>query len=156
MAAYLLTYNPKLWHWDNVQDCIEQIRARGHYPMSWTCGNTRSIVPGDRLYIIRLGVKPRGIFASGKASSNVMEAEHWVESKRARGQLMRYVELNLDVLLDSDQEPIFPYDKLMDDFPQVRWSARSSGVRLPDGITAGLEAEWQRFLTESGAAVRQP
>ncbi len=153
MAAYLLTYNPNLWHWDNIQECTQQIRERGYYPTSWTCGNTRRIIPGDRLYIIRLGVKPRGIFASGKAVSGVLESEHWVESKRARGQLMRYVELHLDVLLDSDREPIFPYEKLMDDFPQVRWSPRSSGMSIPDEIAAQLEIEWERFLTETGVRI---
>jgi hypothetical protein len=153
MGTYLLTYNPKLWHWDNIQECIEQIRQSGYYPTSWTCGNTRKIVPGDRLYIIQLGVKRRGIFAAGKATSGVIESEHWIERKRAQGQRMRYVELHLDVLLDPDREPLFPYEKLMDDFPQVRWSPRSSGARIPDEIATRLAAEWERFLVETDARI---
>lgn len=153
MAAYLLTYNPKLWKWPDIPDCIAQIRQDGHYPMSWTCGNTRKIVPGDQLYIMQLGVRRRGIFASGRATSSVIESAHWSERKRAQGQRMRYVELHLDVLLDPDSEPIFPYEKLMDDFPQVRWTPRSSGMSIPEAVATPLEAEWQRFLRETGARV---
>lgn len=151
MAAYLLTYNPKLWHWGNIQECVEAIRQVGYHAGSWTCGSTRRIAPGDRLFIIQLAVRRRGIFASGRATSAVYAAPHWIESKRLQGQVCRCVDFHLDALLDPDHDPIFPYERLMDDYPQVRWGARSSGVGIPDAVADPLEAAWQRFLAESRA-----
>ena len=33
--------------------------------MSWGCGSSRSLMPGDRVFVHRVAQEPKGVFASG-------------------------------------------------------------------------------------------
>jgi len=79
MATYLLTWNPKRWQWENLEECVRAIEKRGYYKDSWSCGVTKKIRPGDRVFLIKLGAEPRGIVASGRAVSKVYKDKHWVK-----------------------------------------------------------------------------
>lgn len=65
MRTYLLTWNPEKYHWDSLKLDIEKFEKEGSLLTAWSCGVTRSIVKGDRVFMMRLGGEPRGIFASG-------------------------------------------------------------------------------------------
>ena len=65
MTTYLLTWNPSKWPWPELDDCIREIRATGHYRERWSCGRNRKIVEGDRVFLLRQGLEPRGIVGSG-------------------------------------------------------------------------------------------
>ncbi len=67
MTTYLLTWNPSKWPWPELDDCIQEIKATGHYLERWSCGRNRKIVEGDRLFLLRQGLEPRGIVGSGWA-----------------------------------------------------------------------------------------
>ena len=71
MPTFLLTWNPKRWEWnsDEIGALVETWRAGSSITKTWSTGNTTKIVPGDRLVWIRLGDPPRGVFATGRATS---------------------------------------------------------------------------------------
>lgn len=63
MRAFLLTWNPRKFE----KSWAPEVRrlARGEtVTLRWSTGGRRDIEPGDRLYLVRLGIEPRGIFAS--------------------------------------------------------------------------------------------
>jgi hypothetical protein len=153
--TYLLTWNPeKAYKWEDLQDCIDDVRDHGFYATAWSCGRNRKITAGDRVFMMRQGYRSRerrGIFASGWATSDVYEQEHWDETEARKGKLALYVPIRLDVLLDSDSEPIFPRYVLREDpLAGGPWDARSGGVAIPAEIAAELEREWADLLALKG------
>lgn len=155
--AYLLTFNPqKAYKWEDLRDCIEDVRDHGFYATSWSCGRNRKITAGDRVFMMRQGHgsgERRGIFASGWATSGVYQQEHWDEAEARKGKLALYVPIRLDVLLDSDSEPILPRSVLKEgSLAGGPWDARTGGVEIPGEIAAELEKEWARLLASKGIA----
>ncbi len=93
----------------------------------------------------------RGVFASGWATSDVYEQEHWDETEARKGKLALYVPIRLDVLLDSDSEPVLPRSELREGpLAGGPWDTRSGGVAIPDEIAAELEKEWAYLLASKG------
>jgi len=99
MATYLLTWNPKRWQWEDLEECAKEIEQRGYHEDSWSCGVTKKICPDDRVFLIKLGAEPRGIVASGWAGSKVYKGKHWDKQARAKEHytlmftLIRYLTL---------------------------------------------------------------
>jgi Domain of unknown function (DUF6438) len=159
--TYLLTWNPeKAYKWEDLHDCIDDVRDHGFYATAWSCGRNRRITAGDRVFMMRQGHasgERRGVFASGWATSSVYEQEHWDASEARRGKLALYVPIRLDVLLDSDSERILPRSVLREDpLAGGPWDARTGGVRIPDEIAAELEREWARLLASKGVVQLYP
>jgi len=153
--TYLLTFNPeKAYKWEDLRDCIDDVRDHGFYATSWSCGRNRKITAGDRVFMMRQGHgsgERRGIFASGWATSDVYQQEHWDETEARRGKLALYVPIRLDVLLDSDAEPTLLRSILKEDpLAGGPWDARTGGVKIPGEIAAELEKEWARLLASNG------
>jgi hypothetical protein len=153
--TYLLTFNPeKAYKWEDLRDCIDDVRDHGFYATSWSCGRNRRMTAGDRVFMMRQGHRSgerRGIFASGWATSDVYQQEHWDAAEARKGKLALYVPVRLDVLLDSDSEPILPRSVLKEgSLSGGPWDARTGGVEIPGGIAAELEREWARLLASKG------
>jgi hypothetical protein len=153
--TYLLTWNPeKAFKWEDLQDCIDDVRDHSFYTTSWSCGRNRKITAGDRVFMMRQGHgsgERRGIFASGWATSDVYQQVHWDETEARKGKLALYVPIRLDVLLDSDSEPILSRSVLKEgSLAGGPWDARTGGVTIPGEIAAELEKEWAYLLASKG------
>ncbi len=92
-SSYLLAWNPSNYQWDDYEVCINRIQSDGAYERRWSCGNTRARSPGDRVYLMRLGVEPKGLIGSGIVLREPYEDEHWHDSN----ETARYVSVRLDV-----------------------------------------------------------
>jgi 5-methylcytosine-specific restriction protein A len=148
MATYLLIWNPNRWTWEveDVQRDIAQLEKVGHIEgFRWSAGtNYRQIEAGDRLFLIRLGSEPRGIFLSGFAKGYAYKAAHWDSSKSKRAW---YVDVEVDVLLNPyDEKSILSYEELEAISTGQRWSPPASGERIKDEVAAKLEVEWEQLL----------
>ncbi len=149
MATFLLTHNPNRWEWEDLQDGIEQIESSGWFHSSWSCGNSKQIHKGDRVYLIRLGKEPKGIFASGWAISDWYEEPHWDESKEAEGKTALFVDVLFNALLNPDKEDILPRKELDNGiFKQMHWSSQASGILIPDEIVKELDKIWYNLLKQ--------
>ena len=143
MSTYLLTWNPAKWPWDDLAECIHQIRTTGYYLERWSCGRNRKIVEGDRVFLLRQGLEPRGIVGSGWAVSDVFDDWHWDEAKRAARQRVWCIDVRFDILLDADREPILTRGSLNDGvLGQMHWDSQSSGILIPEHIARRLEVKW--------------
>jgi 5-methylcytosine-specific restriction protein A len=144
MPTYLLTWNPKKWHWADLADFIATVRENGEVQTNWSCGITRRIQPGDRVFLLRQGVEPKGIVGAGWAESEPYEDEHW--NGDAGGRPARYIDVTFTELFDAETEPILPRSALDDGaLANVNWRTQSSGIRIPDEAAAELEVLWSRF-----------
>jgi len=153
--TYLLTFNPeKSYKWEDLRDCMDDVHDHGFYSTSWSCGRNRRISAGDRVFMMRQGHtsgERRGIFASGWATSEVYQQEHWDEAEAKKGKVALYVPIRLDVLLDPDTEEILPRAMLKEGpLAGGPWDARTGGVEIPAEMAAELEKEWASLLASKG------
>jgi 5-methylcytosine-specific restriction protein A len=151
MTTYLLTWNPQKWPWEDIQDSIDEVAKKGFAKFSWSCGNSKRIIKGDRVFLLRQGVEPRGICGSGWAESSSYEEIHWREEKAEKGRTTRYVKVKWDVLLNAETESIFPREWLNDPhLSDVNWNTQISGINIRSEVAEVLEERWADFLDERG------
>lgn len=143
MKTYLIAWNPKQSTWDNLPEKAAKLRRGERVTTRWSCGVNKNPQIGDRVFQIRLGIEPRGIFGSGKVIKEPYFDIHWKKEKAAKGELALYIEVELDTLLDPEAEPILPYDKLMlPPLSKMHWSTQISGILIHDEIAIELEKLW--------------
>src|SRR5215207_2249087 len=144
MSTYLLTWNPNRGTRTDLALMAHRVREEGSALVRWSCGNTRRIEAGDRVFLLRQGAEPRGIVASGTVIEPPYEEVHWNEdaSKPAL-----YVDVKLDALLDPDLGDILPRE-LLEESPlsEMHWNARSSGTTIPAHVASALEEVWGQLL----------
>ncbi|MGQ0601584.1 MAG: HNH endonuclease [Anaerolineales bacterium] len=145
MATYLLTWNPTKWKWQTLEKQIDEIKRTGYSNDSWSCGVSKRILPGDRVFLMKLGKEsPKGIVASGWATSEFGYDKHWGQSNKTA----LYIDLRFDVLLNPNQHDIFARDWLNHGiYRKVKtWEPQASGMTIPDDVAAQLEEDWARFV----------
>jgi 5-methylcytosine-specific restriction protein A len=139
MATYLLTWNPLHWKWTDLSDEIDKFNKQGYLESGWSCGVTKKIVPGDRVFLMKLGKEPKGIMASGWTTSGVKEYDHWSEENKTA----LYIDVRFDRIIDPDKI-IFPLSELRKVI--YNWMPQASGRTIPDDIAGKLEIDWANFL----------
>lgn len=145
-VTYLLAWNPKRAPWKARRGIVRRVRREGYAEFPWTTA-AKSIEPGDRVFFIRLGLAPRGIFASGVAVSRPYPAPHWDPVKQESGKHIRLVDLWIDKMLDPDAEEILPMAALdAPDLKTMHWNTQSSGIHIPAPVAWALEAAWEGHL----------
>lgn len=131
-----------------MADDLATLKRRGFFEGRWSCGITKRIEEGDRLFLLRQGREPRGIIASGVAKSAPYLDEHWDDNRS--GDAL-YVMARFDALLDPDRDGVLPLAKLQDGpLGAVNWRTQSSGISIPPVAAAELESRWRAFLEERG------
>lgn len=144
MNTYLFLWNPKKWNWTTLEQDIKQVDLTGRCSHRWSCGNTKSILPGDRIFLLKVGTEPKGLIAAGFATSTPFQEKHWSgENKDAL-----YIDVDFEVLLNSDKEPILTVDILnTGNLAKQNWRPMGSGNSIKPEIMDELEAVWFDFLT---------
>ncbi len=148
MPTFLLTWNPERFvEWDDLAE-TEAMTARGEtYRGDWSSGNTKSIVEGDRLFLLKQGPQPRGIMGSGWAVSCCYEADHWDEAKAAAGRKSLFVEVEFDRILDPESGPILsPSAFSTGALSRVYWRPPASGFPITEEAGLELESAWRAHL----------
>ncbi|NNU34319.1 hypothetical protein HK413_09465 [Mucilaginibacter sp. S1162] len=72
---------------------------------NWSVASHKTIQPGDRAYIVRVGVEPKGIFASG-----IIASEPYLAFRK--GRHYHRITIAIDVLLNPDKQQILTLDIL--------------------------------------------
>lgn len=144
MKTFIFLWNPKRWTWDTLEQDIEQVDLTGKCSQRWSCGNIKSINPGDRVFLLKLGTEPKGLIAAGFATSTPFRERHWGgENKEAL-----YIDIDFEVLLNPEKEPILTVEmlRLRTILQKQNWSPQSSNSVKPE-LVDELEAVWFDFLT---------
>lgn len=150
MKTYLLTWNPNGWDWENLPDIANRVLAGETVVDRWSCGNTKKIEVGDRIFLIRLGVLPKGIMASGWVLKSPFFDTHWDEEKARSGINALYVECEWERILNPMIDLPIPFSKLQTGkLKSVYWSARASGIEIPILPAEELEMVWANHLGNS-------
>jgi 5-methylcytosine-specific restriction protein A len=149
--TFLFTWNPKKWLWDDLPQAVYDANAEGRYHNCWSCAAFRQVSVGDRAFLMRLGVAPKGLMGSGVVVSEPFEAPHWDPERARQGDTVYQVEIIFDVLGDL---PILGEEQLTSGaLGKHNWFPQNSGTQIPEDITLELETEWSRV---SGTAFHPP
>jgi hypothetical protein len=144
MKTFLFTWNPKNWPWTNLEQSIEQINTTGRVTEKWSIISHKQVQPGDRAFLMRLGVKPKGIMAAGFVTSNSFLSEHF----SGNGKLVHKVWIDFEVIRNPEVEPLLGLDLLNSgNLSKVNWTPEPSGTKIGPEFAAELEALWGDFLT---------
>jgi 5-methylcytosine-specific restriction protein B len=131
-SAYLLTWNPKHFEIGGDGGVVPGTEQR------WTCHSRRPRL-GDRVYLVRLGVEPRGIVATGIVTGESQESPHWKDpSKKAR-----YIRFQVESFRPSAAVGLLPMALLESVLPDHSWSPQRSGVGIPAETEAILARLWK-------------
>lgn len=148
LNTYLVTWNPTKWDWREIEDNIRDLESKGYFERRWSCGNSKNIKKGDRVFLIRLGEEPKGIMGSGYAKSTFYTAQHWGDSASKKAN---YIDIEFDILLNPKTDKLMDYDSLahIDQNRIQQWTPQQSGISIKDEIVENLEASWFNFITEN-------
>lgn len=170
MSTYLLTWNPtKHYRWDDLEECIASLKRNSYLDYNWSCGVTKKIVRGDRVFLMRLGDEPRGIVASGKVDrygpsdegirpvkrgSDVYKGTKWEDQSDPDSdhKTTLYVNVRWDTLLNLKHHPIFSLAKLEElnegrlEEEKQKWTPESGGITIRPEVATRLEVQWEKFL----------
>ena len=140
MKSYLFGWNPLKFEWADIAEDIKQLKSTGVYEDNWSVVSHKTIRPGDRAYIVRVGVEPKGIFASG-----IISSEPYVAFRKGRHYYR--VNIQLDTLLNPDTERILTLDILKTgNLAAQTWTPQASGISIRPELVDELEGVWQDFL----------
>ncbi len=150
MATYLLTWNPTRWEWDYLAESAARVQLGEKVDDSWSTGSAQ-IRPGDRLFLLRQRVDPRGIMAAAAATSIAKVGPHYDAVRAAAGETRTYVDLTWDVLLLPAEGRLLPRPRLdQSDLRGAHWSTQKSGILIPEDVAVSLEVAWTQHLNDIG------
>jgi 5-methylcytosine-specific restriction protein A len=146
MNSFLFAWNPNKYPWDDLSKAAKSCRKFGRYSDSWSCVSYKHVQPGDRAFLVRVGVAPRGIMGSGHITSEPYLAPHWNDPSKT----VYRVNIDFDVLLDPHHEPILTLDMLkLKSKAKQMWTPQSSGILIKREVVGELERIWDRFMMAS-------
>lgn len=145
MACYLLTWNPERWDWETLDEERRAVSLGRPVPRRWSAGKTKRIKTGDRLFLLKQGVEPRGLMASGFATADVKEDSHWDSERRAHGETSLFTMVEFDRIVDPDS--VLPLEQLTTGpLAQMHWHPAASGIEVPAELCPELERLWEAFV----------
>jgi 5-methylcytosine-specific restriction enzyme B len=150
-AAWLLTWNPEKWNWDSLKADRAATHKGETVTHRWACANRKAAV-GDKVYLARTGVSPKGVVAVGNIVTGSYEAPHWEEAKAENGQTCWYV----DVAFSRIQDPLAgdPYLSMEDlkkiTVDQQHWTPEYSGIEIKTRSAGILKKRWEEVVVPVG------
>jgi 5-methylcytosine-specific restriction protein A len=148
MNTFLFAWNPNRWDWEDLRESIEHLEKVGYVERRWSCGNSKSIRKGDRVFLIRLGNEPRGIVGSGYAKSSYYVAPHWDGTEN---KTTNYIDIEFDILINPKENKLFDKESLesIDKNNLQQWFPQQSGISIKSTLVEPLEENWFNFIREN-------
>ncbi len=138
MENYLLAWNPARWVWPELNDKLNNFKNELNVFQQWSVKN-KQIKIGDRVFMIRLGVQPKGVFACGIVSEIDITAPHYDPIEANNGTIVNYINFQFEILLDSEKGELINEITLQNHpFDQQHWHIQSSGAHLQSNLAIEL------------------
>lgn len=139
MTAFLLIWSPKKWPWPDLPEVAARVRAGEAVQDAWGCGFSRSILPGDRVFLHRVAQAPKGVFGSGY----VTRAPYEVPDAGTKRGYRLCIDFVYDWLVDGHQDVVIARDALRaHPFSVQTWDAQTSGTSIKPMAEGALEKRW--------------
>ena len=155
--TWLLVWNPKLWKWDTLEDERSATHKGDEVVHEWSCRN-RHARKGDRFFLMRAGMEPKGIVAVGNVVSATYMAPHFDEVKNAQGVERRTVKVAFTRIQDPKRGDSFiTLSELeRDNEDRQSWTPQSSGIEIKQKSVELLERKWAMAVEKRDRPIDRP
>lgn len=135
MRTFMLTWNPRQLRPANLSAILHDIRQGKPSPYEWSTGSRNTLPPQARVFLVRQGLEPRGVVASGYSGDSSRTAT-------------RYCALHWTMAVDPDQCETLSVAELRSNpiLAQVPWKIRAGGREFTSAEAAELERLWAALL----------
>ncbi|WP_218584098.1 McrB family protein [Pseudomonas akapageensis] len=137
--AWLLTWNPRHFSDGGDGDECNQLNLMPGSVRAWSCSSHQP-QEGETVYLVRLGLPPRGIIAKGTVARVSYEGTDWKDTSKLR----RYIDFRVDEYRPDCASGLLPMVLLEKALPLQRWSPQASGISIGSEMLAILDGLWQR------------
>jgi hypothetical protein len=139
MTAFLLIWSPKKWPWPELPALARRVALGEAVTDAWGCGTSRSLLPGDRVFVHRVAAEPKGVFASGY----VTRAPYEVPDASTKRGYRLCIDFVYDFLVDAHERVVVTRDELRaHPFSVQTWDAQGSGTVIKPMAEGALEKLW--------------
>ncbi|MGF1760079.1 AAA family ATPase [Photobacterium sagamiensis] len=138
MSVYLLTWNPK--HFSNGSDGSEEgsLNYEIGEEVSWSC-HSKQLKLGDTVYLIRVGVEPRGIIAKGTVTKESYLDCDWKDPNKQRS----YIQFEWQEFRPTCERGLLPMLLLNSACQNQKWSSQTSGIQIQEQYSDRVNELWQ-------------
>ena len=145
--AYLFAWNPANWEFRDLEKNLNEIRDFGKTTMDWKVQSTRKIRIGDQAYVMRVGDKRPGIFASGTISRLPYPGPYFKDPT----QLVPKVDIDFEFFLDPFKVDYLSLKEIEEKIPSGQfWTPHQSGIQIREEVAGKLEQLWNEFTSSNG------
>lgn len=148
--GWLLTWNPKYWHWGQYEEWCAGTKRDETYLLNWNCCKESDPKKGEEVFLIKLGKPPKGIVAHGLVVKEPYKAPNDLLEKN--GEECRYIDVQFDRIQNVNlEEKILCQESLNKKYPDPLvdkawgWSPRKSGVEIKKDILPRLKKDWKEL-----------
>lgn len=136
MNTFILMWNPAVSSFTEEDfKGAESARHFGQgYSLNWPVWDHAQARVGDRFYMVRVGVAPRGVVMEGVFASEPYRGEDW----SGRGRETYYVDLKINYMMDSRIAQMLSMEELERELPAFEWARGHSGRLLPEEMAVKL------------------
>ncbi|MCL2130796.1 MAG: HNH endonuclease [Treponema sp.] len=142
MKTYLLTWNPNISPWDNIDNEIIELQEKDYTDNRWDCNNS-NVKPGDLYFIIAVGgSKRKGIFCFGIVEDFLLKQESLINKDRITNRIIgkNYI------LLNPEKDEIIDLNYLNNHFPNQKWTPQNCGIIIKDEYANILLNNWEEHI----------
>ena len=144
MKTFILFWNPAISD-VTPEDWQKKIDREDIFDCSWAVwDHDQADNAEERFFMVRCGEGNTGICQSGRFCSKPYQFEDW----SGKGREVYYVDLDVEVMIDSEHCPVLTTDILQREMPDFDWTGGHSGRVLPPEYAEKLESLWVKFLDE--------
>jgi 5-methylcytosine-specific restriction enzyme B len=157
--SWLLSWNPDVWAWDNLSEDRGKTLAGNTVTHQWRCASGAP-AEGDRVFLVRVGVDPKGIVAFGSVARPPYAAPHFDPEKAKVGETAQFIDVMFKDIKDAKVDQIVPLDKLQKDAPEQTWNPQGSGIEIKPKASLLLKELWdavgkpKEIIVETVAPIR--
>ncbi|MEL4431668.1 McrB family protein [Shewanella mangrovisoli] len=139
MSQYLLTWNPRKAAQGGDSSTDGLLDYQHGDEVWWPCHSQQPKL-GDTVYLIRLGVEPRGVIAKGIITQESFQDTDWADDSKPRS----FVRFQLQALRNTCEQGLLPIMLLQSAMSEQKWISQTSGIQIKPEYTAQLEQLWQQ------------
>lgn len=137
--TWLLSWNPKNWNAGGVGTSNFSLGLNTGDTVDWRC-LSKQPKAGDVVYLIRLGVPPKGIVLKGVVTKETFTS---LESDSSDADGKSRISIQITELRDTSNQGLLPSVLLKKAIPEQDWSPQSSGISIKPEAAYKLNRLWE-------------
>ena len=143
MADFLITWKDSGWPYENLRQIIRAYRTTGHVDQPWRFKAHRQVDMGDRVFALKQGRGPKGIFGVGEVTGEPSLGD------TGSGKVQMMVPIRFTQLVDPIEELLVPEGVAQRIISSNLIRAQASGYPIPSDQALQLETYMKSHLPTS-------